>query len=70
MVHGRDCGRTDGTVLFNGVDDGADGAEKHLLHLTQVADCRQAEISEQKDHPGSDEDDDVHNGNVDGEDDS
>ena len=25
-----------------GADDGADGAEKHLVHLAQVADCRLA----------------------------
>eukprot|EP00957_Ditylum_brightwellii_P149374 11376630-Ditylum_brightwellii.AAC.1 len=65
MVHGRDCVQTDGTVFLNGVDGGADGAEKHLVHLTQVADCHLAEISEQKDHIVSDEDDDVHDGNVD-----
>eukprot|EP00957_Ditylum_brightwellii_P007165 544157-Ditylum_brightwellii.AAC.1 len=70
MVHGRGCVQTDGTVFFNGVDDGADEAEKHLVHLTQVADCHRVEISEQKDHLVSDEDDDVHDGDVDGEDDS
>eukprot|EP00957_Ditylum_brightwellii_P029537 2231718-Ditylum_brightwellii.AAC.1 len=65
MVHALDCVRTDGTVFFNGVGDGADCAEKHLIHLSQVADCRQAEISKQKEHLVSDEDDDVHDGNVD-----
>eukprot|EP00957_Ditylum_brightwellii_P135130 10302358-Ditylum_brightwellii.AAC.1 len=73
MVHGRDCVRTDGTVFFIGVDDGADGvdgAEKHLIHLSQVANCCQAEVSEQNKHLVSDEDDDVHNSDVYGEDDS
>eukprot|EP00957_Ditylum_brightwellii_P202503 15330487-Ditylum_brightwellii.AAC.1 len=28
-----------------GVDDGADEAEKHLVHLVQVADCCWEEIS-------------------------
>eukprot|EP00957_Ditylum_brightwellii_P115547 8813091-Ditylum_brightwellii.AAC.1 len=70
MVHGRDCVQTDETVFFNCVDDGADVAEKHLVHLAQAADCHRAEISEQNKHLVSDEDDDVHNGNIDGEDDS
>eukprot|EP00957_Ditylum_brightwellii_P018269 1376261-Ditylum_brightwellii.AAC.1 len=70
MVHGHDCVQTDGTVFLNGVGDGADEAKKHLVHLTQVVDCRLAEISEQKDHLVSDKDNDVHDGNVDGEDDS
>eukprot|EP00957_Ditylum_brightwellii_P038324 2897261-Ditylum_brightwellii.AAC.1 len=70
MVHGRDCVQTYGTVFFNGVEDGADGAEKHLIHLTQVDDCRLVEISKQKEHLVSDEDNDAHDGNVDGEDDS
>eukprot|EP00957_Ditylum_brightwellii_P060823 4617901-Ditylum_brightwellii.AAC.1 len=70
MVHSRDCVQTDGTVFFNDVDDGADGAEKHLVHLTQVADCRLAEISKQKDHLVSDEDNDAHDGNVNDKDNS
>eukprot|EP00957_Ditylum_brightwellii_P085528 6505462-Ditylum_brightwellii.AAC.1 len=70
MVHGRNCVQTDGTVFFNGVEDGTDSAEKHLVHLSQVADCHRAEISEQKEHLVSNEDNDVHDGNVNGEDDS
>eukprot|EP00957_Ditylum_brightwellii_P002254 173863-Ditylum_brightwellii.AAC.1 len=70
MVHACNCVQTDGTVFLNSVDDGANSAEKHLVHLSQVADCCQAEISEQKEHLVSDEDDDVHDGNVDGDDDS
>eukprot|EP00957_Ditylum_brightwellii_P008925 675747-Ditylum_brightwellii.AAC.1 len=69
LVHGRNWVQTDGTVFFNGVEDGADSAEKHLVHLSQVADCRRAEISKQKEYLVSNEDDDVHDGNVDGEDD-
>eukprot|EP00957_Ditylum_brightwellii_P077366 5878583-Ditylum_brightwellii.AAC.1 len=42
-----------------GTDDGADGAERHLVHLAQVADCSRAEISNQN-----------KNSDVDGEDDS
>eukprot|EP00957_Ditylum_brightwellii_P159139 12111802-Ditylum_brightwellii.AAC.1 len=70
MVHSCDCIQTDGTEFFNGVDNGADGAEKHLVHLIQLADCHLAEISVQKDHLVSDADNDVHNGNVIGEEDS
>eukprot|EP00957_Ditylum_brightwellii_P114734 8748844-Ditylum_brightwellii.AAC.1 len=65
MVHGHECVQTDGTVFFNGDDDGADeddsvgngddggaddnadGAEKHLVYLAQVADFCWAEISKQ-----------------------
>eukprot|EP00957_Ditylum_brightwellii_P208637 15358323-Ditylum_brightwellii.AAC.1 len=68
MVHGRDFVQTNGTALFNGVDNGADGAEKHLVHLSQVADCCWAEISKRNKHLVSNEDDDVHDGNVDGDD--
>eukprot|EP00957_Ditylum_brightwellii_P173217 13186413-Ditylum_brightwellii.AAC.1 len=70
MVHGCDCVRIDETVFLNDVEDGADGAEKHLVHLSQVAECRQAEISEQKEHLISNEDNDVHNGDVNDDDDS
>eukprot|EP00957_Ditylum_brightwellii_P153398 11675212-Ditylum_brightwellii.AAC.1 len=72
MVHGRDCVQTDGTVFLiadeddsvgNGDDgsaeNGADGAEKHLVHLAQVADCCRAEISKRNE-----------NSDVNGEDDS
>eukprot|EP00957_Ditylum_brightwellii_P160078 12185786-Ditylum_brightwellii.AAC.1 len=70
MMHGRNCVQTDGTVFFNGVEDSADGAEKHLVHLSQVADCGRAKISKQNEHLVSDEDDGVHYGNYDSEDDS
>eukprot|EP00957_Ditylum_brightwellii_P133124 10150070-Ditylum_brightwellii.AAC.1 len=53
-----------------GADDGADGAEQHLVHLTQVADCCRAEISKQNEHLVLEQDSDVHNGDVDGEDNS
>eukprot|EP00957_Ditylum_brightwellii_P089808 6839505-Ditylum_brightwellii.AAC.1 len=65
MVPAHNCVQTDGTVFFNGADDGADSAEKHLVHLSQVADCHQTEISKQKEYLVSNEDDDVHNGDVD-----
>eukprot|EP00957_Ditylum_brightwellii_P057984 4396934-Ditylum_brightwellii.AAC.1 len=60
MVHSCDCVRTDGTVFFNGVDDGADCAEKHLVHLVQIADCCQVEISERNKHLVVKQDNDVH----------
>eukprot|EP00957_Ditylum_brightwellii_P030107 2278873-Ditylum_brightwellii.AAC.1 len=48
-----------------GADDGADRAKKHLVHLTQVADCCRAEISERNEHLVLEQDNDVHNGDVD-----
>eukprot|EP00957_Ditylum_brightwellii_P145120 11053406-Ditylum_brightwellii.AAC.1 len=70
MVHARDCVRTGGTVLFNGVDNGIDGADKHLVHLSQVADCCLANRNKQNKHLVCNEDDDVDDGTVDGADDS
>eukprot|EP00957_Ditylum_brightwellii_P100537 7663734-Ditylum_brightwellii.AAC.1 len=61
MVHARNCVGTDGTVLFDGVDNGADGADKHLAHLSQAADCYRMERSKQNEHLVCDEDDDVDN---------
>eukprot|EP00957_Ditylum_brightwellii_P136817 10433089-Ditylum_brightwellii.AAC.1 len=47
-----------------GADNGADGAEKHLVHLPQVADCCLAEISKQnKNSDNGGEDDSVCYGN-------
>eukprot|EP00957_Ditylum_brightwellii_P074026 5624950-Ditylum_brightwellii.AAC.1 len=59
MVHACNGVKTDGTVLFNGVDNGAEGADKHLTHLSQAADCCLMERSEQNEHIVCDEDDDV-----------
>eukprot|EP00957_Ditylum_brightwellii_P190990 14542319-Ditylum_brightwellii.AAC.1 len=70
MVHTRDHVQTDGTVLYNGVDDGADGADKHLVHLSQVADCCLVDRNEQNEHLICNEDDDVDDGAVDGDNDS
>eukprot|EP00957_Ditylum_brightwellii_P180136 13721831-Ditylum_brightwellii.AAC.1 len=53
-----------------GADDGADGAEKHFVYLAQVADCCRVEITKQNKHLVFKQDNDVHNGDVDGEDDS
>eukprot|EP00957_Ditylum_brightwellii_P112290 8561296-Ditylum_brightwellii.AAC.1 len=39
MVQARDCVGTDGTVLFHGIDDSVDGADKHLTHLSQAVNC-------------------------------
>jgi hypothetical protein len=54
----------------SGADDGAEGAEKHLVHLAQVADCCWAEISKRNKHLVLEQDDDAHDGDVDDEDDS
>eukprot|EP00957_Ditylum_brightwellii_P069276 5258834-Ditylum_brightwellii.AAC.1 len=54
----------------DGVDDGLDSAEKHLVHLSQVADCCQADRSEQNEHLVCNEDDDVDDGVDDGDNDS
>eukprot|EP00957_Ditylum_brightwellii_P166488 12672895-Ditylum_brightwellii.AAC.1 len=70
MVHARDCVGTDGTVLFNGVGDGDEGAEKHLVHLSQVADCCKADRNQQNKHLVCNKDDDVDDGADDGDDDS
>eukprot|EP00957_Ditylum_brightwellii_P172957 13168061-Ditylum_brightwellii.AAC.1 len=70
MVHARDCVGTDVTVLFNCVDDGADGAEKHLVHISQVLYCHLTERNKQNKHLVCNEDVDVDNGADDGEDDS
>eukprot|EP00957_Ditylum_brightwellii_P052282 3965365-Ditylum_brightwellii.AAC.1 len=43
-----------GYVDDGGADDGADGAEKHLLHLTQVADCCWEVISKRGTDGGDD----------------
>eukprot|EP00957_Ditylum_brightwellii_P179074 13641249-Ditylum_brightwellii.AAC.1 len=66
MVHVHDCVGTDGTVLFNGIDDGAGGADKHLTHLSQAAGCCMTERSEQHEHLVCDVDDDVVDGVDDG----
>eukprot|EP00957_Ditylum_brightwellii_P116432 8881273-Ditylum_brightwellii.AAC.1 len=59
-----------GYVDAGGAVDGANRAEKLLVHLAQVADCCRAEISDRKEYLALEKDDDVHNGDVDGEDDS
>eukprot|EP00957_Ditylum_brightwellii_P086542 6584256-Ditylum_brightwellii.AAC.1 len=54
----------------NGVDncddDGAEGADKYLTHLSQTGDCCRTERSKQNEHLACDED----NGVDDGDDDS
>eukprot|EP00957_Ditylum_brightwellii_P097561 7430389-Ditylum_brightwellii.AAC.1 len=50
---------------YGGADNGADRDEKYLIHLAQVADCCLVEISEQNEHLVLEQDDDVHNGDVD-----
>eukprot|EP00957_Ditylum_brightwellii_P033222 2517295-Ditylum_brightwellii.AAC.1 len=62
MVHARDRIGTDGTVLFNDDDDSVDGADKHLAHLSQAADCCLIERSEQNKHVVCNEANDVDNG--------
>eukprot|EP00957_Ditylum_brightwellii_P141220 10759524-Ditylum_brightwellii.AAC.1 len=46
----------------DGVDDDAEGADKHLAHLSQAAGCYRMERSKQNKHLVCDEDDDVGNG--------
>eukprot|EP00957_Ditylum_brightwellii_P013820 1041742-Ditylum_brightwellii.AAC.1 len=70
MVHACDRVQTDGTVLFNGVDNGAEGADKHFVHLSQAADCCKTERSKQNKHLVCNEDDGDDDGDDDGVDDS
>eukprot|EP00957_Ditylum_brightwellii_P101126 7706529-Ditylum_brightwellii.AAC.1 len=70
MVHTRNCVQTDVTVLFNGVGNGADSADKHHIHLSQGFYCHMTERSKQSKHLVCNEDNDVYNGTVNGEDDS
>eukprot|EP00957_Ditylum_brightwellii_P035183 2667636-Ditylum_brightwellii.AAC.1 len=70
MVHAHNHVGTDGTVLFNGIDNGADGADKHLAHLSQAADCCRTEKSKQKEHLVCNEDNDVNDGVDNGDNDS
>eukprot|EP00957_Ditylum_brightwellii_P199578 15214083-Ditylum_brightwellii.AAC.1 len=53
---------TDGTVLFHGVSDSDDGADKHLTHLSQGVDCHLTERSKQNEHVVGNKDNDVDNG--------
>eukprot|EP00957_Ditylum_brightwellii_P000182 14686-Ditylum_brightwellii.AAC.1 len=62
MVHVHNCVQIDGTVLFHGVDDNADGADKHLAHLSQGVDCHFTWRSKQDAHVVGNKDDDVDNG--------
>eukprot|EP00957_Ditylum_brightwellii_P151112 11506801-Ditylum_brightwellii.AAC.1 len=68
MVHPLDCVRTDGTVLFHGVDNDVDGADKHLTHLSQAVDCCLTDRSKQNKHVVCNKDDDVNNDGDDGDD--
>eukprot|EP00957_Ditylum_brightwellii_P078725 5985748-Ditylum_brightwellii.AAC.1 len=61
MVRACDYVGTDGTVLFHGVDDGVDNADKHIIHLSQAADCCLTERSKQNKHVVCNKDDDVDN---------
>eukprot|EP00957_Ditylum_brightwellii_P102689 7825952-Ditylum_brightwellii.AAC.1 len=47
MVHPHNYAGTDGTMLFHGVDDSADGGDKHLTHLSQAVDYCLKETSKQ-----------------------
>eukprot|EP00957_Ditylum_brightwellii_P134886 10283841-Ditylum_brightwellii.AAC.1 len=54
----------------NGVDDGEDRADKHLTHLSQVADCCLIERSKQNKHAVCNKDNCVDNGVDSGDNDS
>eukprot|EP00957_Ditylum_brightwellii_P159808 12163946-Ditylum_brightwellii.AAC.1 len=70
MVHAHNHVETDGTVLFNDVDDGADGADKYLAHLSQATDCCMMERNNDNDDGLDNGDNDsVDNGVDDGVDD-
>eukprot|EP00957_Ditylum_brightwellii_P168689 12839800-Ditylum_brightwellii.AAC.1 len=72
-VHDGNVDGEDDSVGYGddgGADEGADGAEKHLVHLAQVADCCQMEISKQTEHLVLKQDDDVHDDTDNGDDDS
>eukprot|EP00957_Ditylum_brightwellii_P142415 10850346-Ditylum_brightwellii.AAC.1 len=69
ITHSDSVGYGDYGGADDGADNGADGDEKHLVHLTQVADFCRVEITEQNKHLVLEQDDDVHNGDADGEDD-
>eukprot|EP00957_Ditylum_brightwellii_P019511 1472057-Ditylum_brightwellii.AAC.1 len=59
MVHACDHVRTDGTVLFLGVDGGVVGADKHLTHLSQAVSCHLTWRSKQNKHVVCNKDNDV-----------
>eukprot|EP00957_Ditylum_brightwellii_P075871 5766207-Ditylum_brightwellii.AAC.1 len=50
MVHPHNCVRTDGRVLFHGVDNSDDSTDKHLTHLSQGVNCHLTERSKQNEH--------------------
>eukprot|EP00957_Ditylum_brightwellii_P142383 10847642-Ditylum_brightwellii.AAC.1 len=56
--------------MFHSVDDGDDGADKHVTHLSQAADCSLTEKSKQNEHVAWDKDNDVDDGVDNGDDDS
>eukprot|EP00957_Ditylum_brightwellii_P170504 12978382-Ditylum_brightwellii.AAC.1 len=70
MMHTRDCVQTDSTVLFNGVDNSAECANKHLTHLSQVADCCRTSRNEHNKHLVCNKNYDVDNGADNGDNDS
>eukprot|EP00957_Ditylum_brightwellii_P162921 12406136-Ditylum_brightwellii.AAC.1 len=65
MVHPHNCDRTDGTMLFHGVDNSVDSGDKHLTHLTQSVGCCLKAKSKQNtrvdDNKGDDADNSVDN---------
>eukprot|EP00957_Ditylum_brightwellii_P195437 14890632-Ditylum_brightwellii.AAC.1 len=67
LVCNKDDDVDDGVVnsVDNGDDDGAEGADKHLTHLSQGTDCCMMESSEQNKCFVCNEDDDVDNGDDD-----
>eukprot|EP00957_Ditylum_brightwellii_P133192 10155260-Ditylum_brightwellii.AAC.1 len=53
------CNEDDGVDICD--DDGADGADKHLVHISQAADCCRMERREQNENLVCNEDNDVVN---------
>eukprot|EP00957_Ditylum_brightwellii_P008428 638495-Ditylum_brightwellii.AAC.1 len=70
MVHPPNHVRTDGTVLFHGVEDCDDSADKHLTHISQEVDCHLKERSKQNEHVVDNKDNGVDNSADDGVDNS
>eukprot|EP00957_Ditylum_brightwellii_P081679 6213103-Ditylum_brightwellii.AAC.1 len=68
MVHPHNSVRTDGTVLFHGVDNSDNGGDQHLTHLSQAVDCHLTERSKQNKCVDGNKDDGV-NDSVDDSDD-
>eukprot|EP00957_Ditylum_brightwellii_P088871 6767133-Ditylum_brightwellii.AAC.1 len=62
MVHPHYCVRTAETVLFHGVDNSVDDADKHLTHLSQGVDWHLTQRSKWNKQVVGNKDNDVDDG--------